>query len=152
MHPTGIGFVVRLFILFATMIAAFQSTALSAEHGALTTPADAVAHLQILWHESLSSTLQARKDFTHLNNQISDTTNIHAQRMTSSTARKRASLLLSFSPGIRRQLIAFGSPDALKPNVFLWAVYNLGTNDDGFEAYLDAGTGKLLLLWIIPEG
>jgi len=142
----------RLFLLVDTMLAAFQTTALSAEHGALTTPADAVVHLQILWRESLSSTLQARKDSVHLNNQRSDTTNIHAQRMTSGTARKRASLLLSSAPSIRQQLIAFGSVDALKPNVSLWAVSNLGTNDDGFEAYLDASTGKLLLLWIVPEG
>jgi hypothetical protein len=95
---------------------------------------------------------QERKDFAHINGQIADYTNIRAEQIAGGTALKRTSLLSSVAPDIRQKLIVYGSLEALKQRSYIWAVYDPGTNDAGFEAYLDASTGELLLLWIIPEG
>ncbi|MFL6606028.1 MAG: hypothetical protein ACJ8R9_32525 [Steroidobacteraceae bacterium] len=147
-----INFVMRTTISAAVILAlSFQIVAVSADR-AVTTSEGAVSNLQDLWRDSLGSKSQERKDFAHINGQIADSKNIRAEQITCGAAQKRSSLLSSLAPDTRQKLIVYGSLEALKQRSSIWAVYNPGTNDAGFEAYLDASTGKLLLLWIIPEG
>jgi hypothetical protein len=142
----------RTAILAAVILAlSSQIVALSADR-AVTTSKGAVSLLQDLWRDSLGGKSQEWKDFSQINGQIADSTNICAEKITGGTAQKRSSLLSLVAPDIRQKLIVYGSLEALKQRSSIWAVYNPNTNDAGFEAYLDASTVKLLLLWIIPEG
>jgi hypothetical protein len=60
--------------------------------------------------------------------------------------------MISLPSEARTLNIVWGNLDDLKIDRPLWAVANPGGMKTGFEAYLDAATGDLLLLGIPVEG
>ena len=52
----------------------------------------------------------------------------------------------------RRELIRYGTLDDLRREGDCWAVESSGSFGNGIIGYLDAETGLLVFVWIVPEG
>ena len=53
----------------------------------------------------------------------------------------------------RQQLILSGEIDDLRnQSGDCWEIMTIGGIGSGIEGYIDAATGELLVLWIVPEG
>lgn len=82
---------------------------------------------------------------------INDREHLHAAEMAIEACFQRIDGTLSLRE--REESILFGEIDDLR-NRFgdCWEVTSFGRFGSGIEGYLDRATGKLLLLWIVPEG
>jgi hypothetical protein len=114
------------------------------------TPSDAVAALQTLWKDSLSKQLENSPYIKILSQQIVEPGRVYAQLQPAADSLSGVSNSLSETE--KAKLILFGRLDDLKIDRKVWAIRNPGTLGSGFEAYVDSKDGRLLLLWIIPEG
>jgi hypothetical protein len=122
----------------------------AAEPSVFSKPEDAIKHLQKLWRDSLSAKLKGNPHHAHLEKEIFEAGRVDAQAFRSPQARER--LMISLPSEARTLNIVWGNLDDLKIDRPLWAVANPGGMKTGFEAYLDAATGDLLLLGIPVEG
>ncbi|QIF05577.1 hypothetical protein [Roseimicrobium sp. ORNL1] len=111
---------------------------------------DPLAAFQTLWKDSLAKTLAKHPHFELLNHQVTEPGRVGARSMTSAAGLKLVSSALSESE--RRALIVYGTFKDLEPDRPVWAITNPGDIGNGFEAYVDQKSGKLIFLWIIPEG
>lgn len=116
----------------------------------LATPQDAIHHLQKLWRDSLAAKLKGNSHYALLERQILDTANVKAEAIRSAEARKQMAGI--FSSEYVSSNVVLGKLENFKSDRPLWAVSNPSGIVGNFEAYLDAATGELLLLWIVPEG
>jgi hypothetical protein len=110
----------------------------------------AISHLRQIWRDLLSAKLEENPHFALLAHQVFEPGRVGARRIKTSEAWQRISN--SLTPVEKESLILLGRLDDLKRDRLVWAVTNVGDFGNGFEAYLDAGTGELLFLWVIPEG
>lgn len=115
----------------------------------ISSPKQAIATLRQIWEADLSKSLTASPHYSLLKKQIYEPGKVGAWRITSAEASKETSRLLK---GYEATFILVGNKTALKINQPVWVVSNPGDFGNGFEAYIDQKTGKLLFLWIIPEG
>ena len=118
--------------------------------GAPKTPDEAVAAFIDIWRQSLSKKLETSSHIDQLKHQVFEPGRVEARSVSSEACHKR--LTMTLSEGERKSLILVGSLEDLKPDQQVWAISNPGDLGNGFEAYLDQKDGRLLFLWIIPEG
>jgi hypothetical protein len=111
---------------------------------------EAVELFQRLWKESLETELKESSHLPQLRKQAFEAGRVGAQRMTAEKAWRRVTMTLS--PAEQKTLIVYGKLTDAKKDGAVWVVINPGDIGNGFEAFLDAATGKLLFLWIVPEG
>ena len=110
---------------------------------------EAVTSFQRLWRESLAKKLDSSPHFDLLSHLYAEPGRVFARLQTSSESLQRVSG--SLTEDEKKRLIVVGSLADLKPERQVWAVTNPG-GGPGFEAYLDAKNGHLILLWVVPEG
>lgn len=83
--------------------------------------------------------------------QINDRAHLGCQRVTAKACFERMDSTLS--PQERSDLILFGRIDDLRDRGGdCWDVCSFGGFGNSINGYLDVQTGKLLVLWIVPEG
>lgn len=114
------------------------------------TPEEAVAAFRAIWQESLAKKLETSSHIVQLKHQVFEAGRVGARSVSSDASHKLVTMSLSADE--KKRLILVGSLDDLKPDRKVWAITNPGDIGNGFEAYLDQQDGKLLFLWIIPEG
>lgn len=84
-------------------------------------------------------------------NAIKHRDHLHARRLTCQACFERVDGTLTH--GERKSLILFGVIDDLKTNAGdCWEIMSFGSFGNSIEGYVDADTGRLLVLWIVPEG
>ena len=84
-------------------------------------------------------------------NAIKDREHLHARRLTCQACFQRIDGTLTQEE--RQSLILFGTIDDLKTNAGdCWEIMSFGNFKNSIEGYIDADTGRLLVLWIVPEG
>lgn len=110
---------------------------------------EAVTAFQRLWRESLAKKLESSPHFVLLSHLYAEPDRVFARLQTSSESLQRVSGSLSADE--MKRLIVVGTLADLKPERQVWAVTNPG-GGPGFEAYLDAKDGRLIFLWVVPEG
>lgn len=71
--------------------------------------------------------------------------------MAESSEKVHTNITNSLSPK-EMSLILYGKLADLKPDRKVWSVVNPGHSGSGFEALLDQKDGRLIFLWIMPEG
>lgn len=82
---------------------------------------------------------------------IKDRDHLHARRLTCQACFERLDGTLTQQE--RQSLILFGAVDDLRGHAGeCWEIMSFGTFGQSIEGYLDASTGRLLVLWIVPEG
>jgi hypothetical protein len=75
---------------------------------------------------------------------------LSAKRITFAAAFERVDGTLSAEE--RKTLILLGKIADLKRDGECWEVMTFGNLGNGLEGYLDPKTGRLVMLWIVPEG
>ncbi len=135
-------------LLFTTLISVF---AVSFSQAAPSSPPDeALAAFRVIWKSTLAEKLASSTHIVQLRHQVYQEGRVAARQLQSAECHKLVSSTLSADE--KKRLIVFGTLDDLNPDRKVWAITNPGEDGNGFEAYLDQNTGKLLFLWIIPEG
>ena len=82
---------------------------------------------------------------------INDRKHLNARRLTCQSCFERIDGSLSQEE--RKTLILFGVIDDMRDHSGdCWEIMSFGGFGNGIEGYLDADTGELVLLWIVPEG
>jgi hypothetical protein len=114
------------------------------------TPDEAVAAFRVIWRESLAKSLETNSHIVQLKHQVFEAGRVGARIESSEASHKLVTITLSKQE--KKQLILFGRLEDLRPDRKVWAITNPGDSGIGFEAYLDQNNGKLLFMWIIPEG
>jgi hypothetical protein len=114
------------------------------------TPEEAVAAFRAIWRESLAKSLETNSHIVQLKHQVFEAGRVGARIESSEASHKLVTMTLSKQE--KKQLILFGNLEDLKPYRKVWAITNPGDFGNGFEAYLDQKDGKLLFMWLIPEG
>jgi hypothetical protein len=111
---------------------------------------DPLTAFQILWKDSLAKTLANKPYFERLNHLVMEPGQVSARSSTSAEGLKRVSDTLTEKE--RRSLIVYGALKDLEPDRPVWTITNGGGIGAGFQAYVDQKSGKLIFLWLIPEG
>ncbi|TWU38604.1 hypothetical protein [Novipirellula artificiosorum] len=82
---------------------------------------------------------------------IKDREHLHARRLTCQACFQRIDGTLRQDE--RQSLILFGTIDDLRGQAGnCWEIMSFGTFGNSIEGYIDVDTGRLLVLWIVPEG
>jgi hypothetical protein len=131
-------------------VATFLTLISIAAAGVPKTPDEAVAAFRDIWRESLAKKLETSSHIEQLKHQVFEAGRVGARSVSSEARHKRLTMTLSGEE--RKSLILVGSLEDLKPDRQVWSIMNPGDFGNGFEAYLDQKDGRLLFLWIIPEG
>jgi len=114
------------------------------------TPDEAVAAFRAIWQEALAKKPKTNSYIVQLKHQVFEAGRVGARSVSSEESHKLVTMTLSADE--KKRFILVGSLDDLKPDRKVWAITNPGDLGNGFEAYLDQQDGRLVFLWIIPEG
>lgn len=82
--------------------------------------------------------------------QVSDGDHLSVRKQSFADALRRVEGTLS--PEEQKTLILHGKIEDLRKDTDCWEVFSFGGFGSGVEGYVDAATGKLTFLWIVPEG
>ena len=125
--------------------------AMSLAHAAtLSSEDEALAAFRAIWKDTLADKLASSSHIVQLRQQVFEEGRVAAQELQSAACQQVVTSSLSADE--KKRLILFGTLDDLVPDRKVWAIANPGHFGNGFEAYIDQKTGKLLFLWIRPEG
>lgn len=106
------------------------------------------ALLQKMWHDDLSKREAFKLHKNLLSHQIFESERIVVREVSGEEAFKRIDGTLHAR---ERSLILTGDLATLRKQAKLTEIHNPGTIGNGFSAYLDSD-GRLILMWVIPEG
>jgi ATP-dependent protease HslVU (ClpYQ) peptidase subunit len=135
-------------LLFTTLISVFAMS--FSQAGPPSSPDEALAAFRVIWKSTLAEKLASSTHIVQLRHQVYQEGRVAARQLQSAECHKLVSSTLSADE--KKRLVIYGTLDDLNPDRKVWAITNPGEDGNGFEAYLDQKTGKLLFLWIIPEG
>jgi hypothetical protein len=123
------------------------------ESGSVSGPEDAGAALDAFQSQAFNS---LPKDLSSESRAfavrtIKDREHLHARRLTCQACFQRIDGTLRQEE--RQSLILFGTIDDLRGHAGnCWEIMSFGTFGNSIEGYIDSDTGRLLVLWIVPEG
>ena len=111
-------------------------------------PPAAVVQLQTAWRDDLSKREEFKRNGDALTAQVFENERLVAVEI---DGRIAADIIESVLTTQERHLILLGDLEDLRKHPQLTEVQNPGTIGSGFSAYLTPD-GKVVFLWIIPEG
>ncbi|MBE7498135.1 MAG: hypothetical protein HS117_24615 [Verrucomicrobiaceae bacterium] len=112
-------------------------------------PEEAIKAFRSEWEAVLSPKLRASSFHEHLKHQVYEEGRVGA--VAESSEKVHTNITNSLSPK-KMSLILYGKLADLKPDRKVWSVVNPGHSGSGFEALLDQKDGRVIFLWIMPEG
>lgn len=117
---------------------------------ALRTPEEVIAAFRALWRGSLAERLEKNPHAGHLDRHIFEPERVEARAGDSGEAHR--TLMNTSKAEERAALSVWGSHSNLLPARPVWVISNPGSFTGGFQAFIDRKDGRLLYLWVPPEG